>query len=345
MPSTQTPLVELIAVTKVFGTRRIGRAKAKNLVAVNNVSISVNRGETLGIVGETGSGKSTLGRILLGLEEPTSGTLIIEGKEIRSKREREKIGKENHFQMVFQDPAGSLNPQMNIQQILSEALQSRDKNFDVREVGQRLTKALEEVELNETYLSRNSYQLSGGQQQRIANARALLTQPQLLLLDEAVSALDAVTQSNLLALLKRLQVTHNLTYIFISHDLEAVAEMATRTAVMYQGQIIEIGDSEQIFNEPQHPYTRGLRSAIPIKNPQLAREQRSLFTLNVFDVNEVKDTACCFIERCPIIERDRCTHQAPELISSDSKNKHLVACHYYKDFAERRISYQRNTNV
>ena len=241
MPSTPTPLVELIAVTKVFETRRIGRAKEKNLVAVNNVSITVNRGETLGIVGETGSGKSTLGRIILGLEEPTSGTLIIEGQKIRSKREREKIGKKNHFQMVFQDPAGSLNPQMNIQQILSEALQSREKNFDVREVGQRLTKALEEVELNQTYLSRNSSQLSGGQQQRIANARALLTQPQLLLLDEAVSALDAVTQSNLLALLKRLQVTHNLTYIFISHDLEAVAEMATRTAVMYQGQIIESG--------------------------------------------------------------------------------------------------------
>ncbi len=330
-----TPLIELRRVSKVFKSQKYGKNSSEKVVAVDDVSLIVNSGETLGIVGETGSGKSTLGRIMLGLDAPTSGSLIIEGQEINSHRERMSIGRDHSFQMVFQDPAGSLNPQMSVRQLLLEAIICQKQSLDKREQHKRLLEALNEVELSEIFLSRYPAQLSGGQQQRVANARALLTNPKLLLLDEAVSALDALTQSNLLKLLKVLQAKHDLTYIFISHDLEAVAEISTRTAVMYQGKIIEIGESSQIFNKPQHPYTRGLRKSVPIRNPRHARRQRSIFVDNFTNATELNELACCFIDRCPILDRVLCINEAPILTKIPGNGDHVVACHYYDKFNER----------
>lgn len=327
-------LVELIDIEKVFLARKNFMNKVKPQKALSNIDLQIYPGETLGIVGETGSGKSTLGKIILGLERPTSGRLFIQGKEVLTSRTRSKIGSEYGFQMVFQDPAGSLNPQLRIEQVLAEALGTVESSPGSSRMV-RLQQSLEEVELSKEFLNRYSGQMSGGQQQRVANARALLTKPRLLVLDEAVSALDAVTQSHLLRLLKKLQKKHNLTYIFISHDLEAVAEMSDRTVVMYQGRIVEQGESSTIYHRPKHPYTRGLKASIPIRDPRLAKTQRSLMRRDLLTNEEVPQHACPFVDRCPISDEAKCITATPQLTCVPEYSNHKVACHYYRDFDER----------
>lgn len=336
-PSGNSPSVRLVNGGKRFKTRSRARGEQSFFWAVRNASFEIHSGETLGVVGETGSGKSTVGRLLLGIETLSEGELFIDGNEIDCKQGRNDFASQYGFQMVFQDPAGSLNPQMSVQQALMEAAAARGTSHGKSRATEEIDQVLSEVELPEEILHRKTSQLSGGQQQRVAIARALLTRPRLIVLDEAVSALDAVTQQAILDLLGRLQRSHHLTYIFISHDLEAVAHISTRTLVMYRGSIVEMGHSKDVLEHPLHPYTRGLKSAIPLRNPEAARKQEPLFiaSSNSQDLTLNFESSCCFFSRCPISNQEKCSGERPLLEPATPGSEHLCACFYALDFDSR----------
>ncbi|UOR13478.1 ABC transporter ATP-binding protein [Halobacillus amylolyticus] len=316
------PFLEISQVKKYFPIKSSLLKKTKaNVQAVENVSVDVVEGETMGIVGESGCGKSTLGRTILGLEELTEGSIKFRGEEIGGLSEKKLKKYKKEMQMIFQDPYASLNPRQRIGDALEEAFIIHTK-MGKKERTQRVKELLIEVGLKEEHAERYPHEFSGGQRQRIGIARAVSLNPSLIVCDEAVSALDVSVQAQVIQLLKRLQESHQLTYLFISHDLGVVRHMCDRVLVMYLGATAELASSEELYANPLHPYTQALLSAIPRPVPGKKRDRVRLEG----DLPNPADypSGCPFHTRCPLAH-DRCREERPEW--REVKPGHFVACH------------------
>lgn len=300
---------------------RLFGKKVGEIQAVQDVSFQVEEGKTLGIVGESGCGKSTAGRTILRLYEPTAGDVIFQGKSILSFNSKQMRQARRNMQMVFQDPFSSLNPRQRIGDILEEPLKIH-RLGNRQERKEQVDELLHVVGLSPHARTRYPHEFSGGQRQRIGIARALSTKPKLIIADEPVSALDVSIQSQVLNLMEDLQSTFQLTYLFIAHDLSVVKHISDQVAVMYLGRVVEFADQHELFDHPSHPYTKALLSAVPVPNPAVKKERIILKG----DVPNPKDppTGCAFHPRCPYV-MDRCKEESPPL--KDYGGKHLVACH------------------
>ena len=300
-------------------------SRKENFVkAVDGVSFTINAGETLSIVGESGCGKSTTGRVLMKLLEPTEGRIIFEGEDITDFSPDKIRPYRKEFQMIFQDPYASLNPRLTIKEIIEEPLIVH--NLEKAKRQERVIELLEVVGLNKYHANRYPHEFSGGQRQRIGIARALAVNPKLIIADEPVSALDVSIQSQILNLLKDLQEQYNLTYLFIAHDLSVVEHISDRVAVMYLGRIVELTDRDRLFKNPLHPYTKALLSAVPIPDPS-AKKNRIVLTGDIPSAAN-PPSGCTFHTRCPFA-KDVCVEMTPEY--RDYGNNHFIACHFAEE--------------
>jgi oligopeptide transport system ATP-binding protein len=295
--------------------------------AVDGVSFEVNAGETLGIVGESGCGKSTTGRCVLRLIEPTSGEIWFEGKNVTTMGKSELRNMARDMQIIFQDPYASLNPRMTVASIIGEALTIHKLTHSAHAYHDRIVELLETVGLNADHMQRYPHEFSGGQRQRIGIARALAVSPKLVVCDEAVSALDVSIQAQVINLLEDLQEKFGLTYLFIAHDLSVVEHTSDRVAVMYLGRIVEIASTRDLYVAPQHPYTQALLSAIPIPDP---KHKRKRIMLQGDVPNPIHPpSGCHFHTRCPVAKEGLCNTQAPQL--KEIAAGHWAACHLNRD--------------
>lgn len=290
-------VLEAVDLTRHYANKTPVLRRTESVVkAVDGVSLELHRGETLGVVGETGCGKSTLGRLLVGLEEPTGGTVRILGRDVSSLKGRAKKDMWRDIQLVFQDPYSSLNPRMTVQEIVSEALQV--DGWTKRARVERVRELLDLVGLGSHTMHRYPHEFSGGQRQRVGVARALALSPQIIVCDEPVSALDVSIQAQVVNLLQDLQERLGLTLVFISHDLSVVRHIANRVAVMYLGRLMELGPTDALFGAPRHPYTEALLSAVPEADPKLQKDrERILLHGDVPDPANIP-VGCRFSSRC-----------------------------------------------
>jgi len=291
--------------------------------AVDDVSFAIRRGETLGLVGESGCGKTTIGRSILRLIEPTRGRVRFEGQDVTAMGANELKAKRREMQIIFQDPYSSLDPRAQIGDIIGEALYVHGVK-DREERRQRVLEIMSTVGLSEYHSRRYPHEFSGGQRQRIGIARALILRPKFIVCDEPVSALDVSIQSQVLNLLRQLQREFNLTYLFIAHNMSVVEHISDRVAVMYLGKMVEQTDRDELYRNPLHPYTKALMSAIPIPNPDLKRERIILEGDVPSPLNP--PSGCRFHPRCPIAE-GICAQEEPPLKPAAGNSHHLVACH------------------
>ncbi|WDL97952.1 dipeptide ABC transporter ATP-binding protein [Alicyclobacillus sp. ALC3] len=317
------PLLQVSDLKKYFPIRRGFLGGTSQAVrAVDGVSFHVHAGETLGVVGESGCGKSTMGRSILRLIEPSNGDIQFDGVDIRKLSKSQMRNMRRQMQIVFQDPYASLNPRYTIEQTLTEPLAIHGVH-DARERKRLVKVILERVGLDPSYASRFPHEFSGGQRQRIGIARALILNPKLMVLDEPVAALDVSVQSQVINLLEDIQAEYGLAFIFVAHDLSVVKHISDRVLVMYLGHMAEQATSDELFQNPLHPYTKALLSAVPIPNPTLKRERVILKGDLPSPANP--PTGCVFHTRCPVAQ-ERCTQEIPEW--REVTNGHLVACHY-----------------
>ncbi|MET1100937.1 MAG: ABC transporter ATP-binding protein [Pyrodictiaceae archaeon] len=319
----EEPLVEVIRLKKYFPVKSIFFTRAY-VKAVDGVSFIVPRRKTLGLVGESGCGKTTVGRLLLRLIEPTSGKIYFDGKDVLKLRGHELQEFRRRAQMIFQDPYMSLNPRMTVFDLIIEPI--RVHRIHVEDPQKFVVDLLYQVGLNETHLYRYPHEFSGGQRQRIAIARVLALKPEFIVLDEPTSALDVSVQAQILNLLKDLQNRFNLTYLFISHDLGVVRYMSNYIAVMYLGKIVEIGPSEEVFEKPLHPYTKMLLAAIPVPDPFIARKKPKTRITGEPPSPINPPPGCKFHPRCDRV-MDRCKREEPPLV--EVERNHWVACWLY----------------
>ncbi len=300
--------------------RQVGAVRA-----VDGLDFAIKKGETLGLVGESGCGKSTTGRAILQLYRPTAGQVLFEGADL-CKLEGEKLRQmRRRMQMIFQDPYASLNPRMTVGDIIGEPIEIHHLAKSRKERQERVQELLRVVGLNPYFSNRYPHEFSGGQRQRIGVARALAVQPQFIVCDEPVSALDVSIQAQIINLLEELQDEFHLTYLFIAHDLSVVRHISDRVAVMYLGKIVEIADRVDLYDDPLHPYTKALLSAVPIPDPVVeARRERIILTGDVPSATN-PPSGCRFRTRCPIFQKGLCDVQEPEF--RDRGQGHFVACH------------------
>ena len=318
-------LLKVDGLKKYFPIRKgVLNTQTGDVKAVDDVSFEVFEGETLGIVGESGCGKSTTGRLLMRLLEPTEGNIEFAGKMISELSNNEMRKARRDIQMIFQDPYASLNPRHNIGKILEEPLIVHGIG-SAKERKQKVLELLEIVGLNEYHVKRYPHQFSGGQRQRIGIARALMTNPRLIIADEPVSALDVSIQAQVLNLLQKLQKDLKLTYIFISHDLGVVRHISNRVGVMYLGKLVELTASEGLYAEPLHPYTQALLSSVPVPDPTFEREQ-IIITGDIPSTSN-PPSGCTFHTRCPF-KMEQCSQVVPSM--QEVKTGHYVACHLYE---------------
>ncbi len=309
--------------------RHVGDVKA-----VDGVSLSIHRGETLGLVGESGCGKSTLGRAVLRLYEPTSGRIRFDDTDITTLPERELRPLRTRMQMIFQDPYSSLNPRHSVERLVGEPMRVHHPGTGKRMVASRVRELLEVVGLPADAGNRYPHEFSGGQRQRIGLARALALNPDFVVCDEPVSALDVSIQAQIVNLLERLKDELGLTYLFIAHDLAVVRHISDRIAVMYLGKVVEIAPADDLYNNPLHPYTLTLLSAIPIPDPEIERRRIAIRVDGDLPSPANPPSGCRFHTRCPFVQETRCADEEPELRSLDD---HLVACHFAEDVKAGRI--------
>lgn len=304
----------------------IFQRKVGAVQAVDGVSFSVKRGETLGLVGESGCGKSTTGRAILQLYKPTAGQVKFQGKDLTKIDGGEMRRMRRHLQMIFQDPYASLNPRMTVGNIVSEPMQIH-KLVDKKHRTERVQELLQTVGLNPYFANRYPHEFSGGQRQRIGVARALAANPDFIVADEPVSALDVSIQAQIVNLLEDLQDQFGLTYLFIAHDLSVVRHISDRVAVMYLGKLVELADRNSLYDDPLHPYTKALLSAVPIPDPVIEkRRERIILTGDVpSPINP--PSGCRFHTRCPYMMPDICPKIDP--VFADQGGGHHVACHLY----------------
>jgi oligopeptide transport system ATP-binding protein len=287
------PLLEIKDLRKHF---RIGR---ETLKAVDGISLKINWGETLGLVGESGCGKTTAGRVLVRLYEPSGGEVIFEGKDVHKARGEEGKVLNRKMQMIFQDPQASLNPRMIVGDIVAEGLDIHGLVGSRKERLDRVQELLEVVGLDKEHANRYPHEFSGGQRQRIGVARALAVDPEFIVADEPVSALDVSIRAQVINLMRRLQEERNLTYLFISHDLSVVKYISDRVGVMYLGQLVELADSDELYENPLHPYTRALLSAVPVPDPDYETERERTVLAGDLPSPVNPPSGCRFRTRCP----------------------------------------------
>ena len=323
----QTKLLEIKDLKKYFTVKKSGFNKNQMVKAVDGVSMDIFRGETLGLVGESGCGKTTLGRTIIRLYEPTSGSIIYDGKPIydSEKKIAEKmLPYRRKMQIIFQDPSASLDPRMTVGEIVGEALDIHKLYTGKGEREARINQLLEEVGLNTEHSNRFPHEFSGGQQQRIGIARALAVEPEFIVCDEPISALDVSIQSQVVNMLEDLQDELGLTYLFIAHDISVVRHISNRIGVMYLGNLVELAESYELYRNPIHPYTKTLMSAVPIPDPVVTRARERVILEGDIPSPINPPSGCKFHTRCPYAT-ERCKQEVP--VFKDHGGGHYAACH------------------
>ncbi len=313
-------LLEVKNLKKYYSVKQ-GLFKKIDVKAVDNVSFTIRKGETLGLVGESGCGKTTLGRTILRILEPTSGEIIYEGKDLLKEEMHEYRKK---MQIVFQDPYASLDPRMTVSDIIGEAMDIHALYADKQERRNKIKDLMELVGLNPDFYNRYAHEFSGGQRQRIAIARALAVNPNFIVCDEPVSALDVSIQAQIINMLEDLQKEKQLTYLFIAHDLAIVRHISNRIGVMYLGHLVELTGSDELYNQPQHPYTKMLLSSVPIADPDESERRQRIILEGEIPSPLNPPSGCPFRTRCPVAGEE-CSQEMPDLI--EKSPGHFTACH------------------
>ena len=319
------PLVEVKNLKEYFDIN-MGFFRSKPLKAVDDVSFTINKGETLGLVGESGCGKTTVGRTILHLYKPTAGEVIFDGKPIKTKQDIQEFRKK--ATMVFQDPYSSLNPRMTVSDIVGEPLDVHKLYSSKKERQERILELMGHVGLNSEHASRYAHEFSGGQRQRIGIARALAVNPEFIVCDEPVSALDVSIQAQVINMFDDLQEKLGLTYLFIAHDLLVVRHISDRIAVMYLGKMVELAEADEIYNHPLHPYSQSLLSAVPVPDPKIARANQRIALSGDIPSPLNAPSGCPFRTRCRYAT-DACAQSMPPF--EEVAPGHFVACHWVKE--------------
>lgn len=324
------PLLHVENLVKEFPVDSgVFRGISKKVHAVNNVSFDIYPGETFGLVGESGCGKSTTGRSIMRLTEPTSGKVIFDGEDVAKKSHKELKKMRHDMQYIFQDPYASLNPRMTIGEIISEPMVIHHEYENKEERMDRVRDLIEKVGLNPEHINRYPHEFSGGQRQRVGIARAFALRPKLIICDEPVSALDVSIQAQVLNLLDELQREYGTAYLFIAHNLSVVQHISDRVAVMYLGNMMEIADWQDLYSKPCHPYTQSLLSAIPVADPDVQKERDRIILAGDPPSPIEPPSGCPFHTRCPIAQAI-CSEEKPEL--KEVEPGHLCACHFAKPY-------------
>ncbi len=323
--SAAAPLVEVRGLKMHFPITEgiIARRKIGEVKAVDGVSLTIRRGETLGLVGESGCGKTTMGRCILRLETPTQGAILYDGVDIGSLDRKQLIALRRRIQVIFQDPYSSLNPRQKVGTIIGEPMKVHGIEPDAKRRDARVRELLSVCGLNPNFADRYPHEMSGGQRQRVGIARALAVDPEFIVCDEAVSALDVSIQAQIINLLEDLREKFNLTYLFIAHDLSVVRHLCQRVAVMYLGHVVELADCDEVFDNPLHPYTKALLAAVPVPDPTVEADRTFQPLMGEVPSPINPPSGCVFHPRCPIAV-ETCREAVPQL--RELRPGHWVAC-------------------